>query len=268
MGLRNEVLARSGDDLSPIDTHGVPREVVPLVDAINQHSARQHALTEAQRRFFANASHQLKTPLAVLNAQAALALRQEDRADVQATLREMQACTRSAGRIVQQLLALARSDPGQPMEGTAVDLAAMCRELLLELMPLARSRRIDLGLDEAAETIVTGEPTLLHEMLANLVHNALTYTPEGGTVTVSLELETHADGSALHTLVVEDDGPGIPPAERERVFERFYRLPGGTEGSGLGLAIVEEVGHRHGMSVTLEDGRGGRGLRVVLRWPA
>jgi two-component system sensor histidine kinase TctE len=146
-----------------------------------------------------------------------------------------------------------------------VDLAAMCRELLLELMPLARSRRIDLGLDEAPETLVTGERTLLHEMLANLVHNALVYTPEGGTVTVSLARE-ETDGSATHTLVVEDDGPGIPPAERERVFERFYRLPGGTEGSGLGLAIVDEVARRHGMRVGLEDGRGGRGLRVVLRW--
>jgi two-component system sensor histidine kinase TctE len=271
-GLRREVLARSGDDLSPIDTHDVPREVVPLVDALNQHSARQRALTEAQRRFFANASHQLKTPLAVLNAQAALALRQQDRAEVQATLREMQACTRAAGRIVQQLLALARSDPGQPMERSAVDLAAMCRELLLELMPLARSRRIDLGLEDAPETIVTGERTLLHEMLANLVHNALTYTPEGGTVTVSLGREESAGGS-LHTLVVEDDGPGIPAAERARVFERFYRLGGGTEGSGLGLAIVHDVCLRHGMSVALEDGCGGRagsgpGLRVVLRWPA
>ena len=270
-GLRREVLARSGDDLSPIDTHDVPREVVPLVEALNQHSARQRALTEAQRRFFANASHQLKTPLAVLNAQAALALRQEDPAEMQATLREMQACTRAAGRIVQQLLALARSDPGQPMERSDVDLAAMCRELLLELMPLARSRRIDLGLEDAPETIVTGERTLLHEMLANLVHNALTYTPEGGTVTVSLGREESAGGT-LHTLVVEDDGPGIPAAERARVFERFYRLGGGTEGSGLGLAIVHDVCLRHGMSVALEDGRGGRagggpGLRVVLRWP-
>jgi two-component system sensor histidine kinase TctE len=262
--LRDELRARDPDDLSPIDTRQVPREVVPLVDALNVHTQRQRELTELQQRFFANASHQLKTPLAVLRTQSALALRQTDIGAMRELVQRMHDGTEATGRLVQQLLTLARSDPGLALAREDVDLAQLADEVLLDLVVLARSRRIDLGLDARAAPVVRGERVLLREMVANLVHNALVYTPAGGRVTVHVE----TDESGAAAMIVEDDGPGIPQAERERVFDRFYRVAGSaSEGSGLGLSIVQEVCRRHGVRITLADGTNGRGLRVELRWP-
>jgi two-component system sensor histidine kinase TctE len=235
-----------------------------LVDALNLHTQRQRDLAQLQQRFFADASHQLKTPLAVLRTQSALALRQTDIAAMRELVQRMHDGTEATGRLVQQLLTLARSDPGLVLAREDVDLARLADEVLLDLVVLARSRRIDLGLDARAAPVVRGERVLLREMVANLVHNALVYTPPGGRVTVHVE----ADDSGVACLVVEDDGPGIPEAERERVFDRFYRVAGsGTEGSGLGLSIVREVCRRHGIRIALGAGEQGRGLRVELLWP-
>lgn len=263
--LREVVRSRGPSDLTPIDEAGVPREVSPLIEAINIHTERQRAMAEMQRRFIASASHQLKTPLTVLRAQAAHALRQSELPAMRDALNQLHDTTHGTARLVQQLLTLARSEPGHTLEIESLDLAEASREVTFGLLPLARAKPIDLGFDDGggARLPVRGEALLLRELISNLVHNAICYTPPQGSVTVAVGLR---DGRA--ELCVEDDGPGIAPALRERVFEPFYRQPGGgVEGNGLGLAIVKEISARHGLAVTLEDGDGGRGLRVRVLWP-
>ena len=262
--LRQEVLDRARDDLSPIDTREVPREVAPLVEAINEHTARQRQMIEVQRRFIADASHQLKTPLTVLGTQAELALRQPDLPGARAILEELRANTQATTRVVQQLLALARSEPGQSLPMEPLDLTGLARETSFDWLKQALARPIDLGFDGAVPLRVRGHRLLLRELLANLIDNALRYTAPHSAVTV--RVCTRAGQVALE---VEDNGPGIPAAERERVFERFYRVPGNTaEGCGLGLAIVKEIAAAHGAVVSLESPAHGRGLRVVVLFPA
>jgi two-component system sensor histidine kinase TctE len=248
-----------------MDTRTVPREVVPLIDAINAHTERQRQLAEAQVRFVANASHQLKTPLTVLRAQAGEALQQNDVEAMRAIVARMDGTTEATGRLVGQLLALARSEPGHPLDEHDLDLAALAQQATFEQVSAARAKGIDLGFEGAGPQHLRGEALLLRELVTNLVHNALTYTPAGGHVTVSVD---RVEGGVR--LRVVDDGPGIPAAERERVFERFQRLDGsGAAGSGLGLAIVKEICARHGAEARLSDPpQGGRGLCVDVRFVA
>ena len=260
--LRDEVRKRGANDLTPIDTRAVPREVAPLIHAINAHTERQRQLSEAQLRFVANASHQLKTPLTLLRAQVGQALMQTDVGAMRAVVMRLNDATEATGRMIGQLLALARSEPGSVLALHDVDLTGLAHEITFELLPPARARAIDLGFEGSDAVVVHGERVLLRELVVNLVHNAITYTPDGGRVTVSV---APRDGRAA--LRVVDNGPGIAPAERARVFERFYR---GAEarpaGSGLGLAIVKEICSRHGIEITLADAPGG-GLCVDLLWP-
>jgi two-component system, OmpR family, sensor histidine kinase TctE len=260
--LRAEVRARGANDLTPIDTRSVPREVAPLIHAINVHTERQRQLSDSQVRFVANASHQLKTPLTLLRAQVDHALQQPDLERVRGVLGDLQAATLATQRLVGQLLGLARSEPGRVLQIEAFDLTALAREVAFEMVALARQRSIDLGFEGEAAVQVSGERMLWRESIANLVHNALTYTPEGGKVTVGVSCP---DG--MPRLHVIDSGPGIAPAERTRVFERFYRGDGAhAPGSGLGLTIVKEVCDQHGVHVTLADGPNSRGLDVGLEW--
>lgn len=268
--LRQEVKQRAATDLTPIATAGVPAEVTPLIEAINVHTERQRELSEAQARFVANASHQLKTPLTLLRAQIGHALMQTDLPAMRAVVAELDASTEATGRMVEQLLALARSEPGRLLAVEPLDLAELAREISFEMLAVARARGIDLGLEAEGPVPVRGERLLLHEMLGNLVHNAVVHTPPGSIVTVRV---ARPDGRA--GLQVVDNGPGIPPAQRARALERFHRLPAAdanASGSGLGLAIVKEICARHGIELTLGDGEpradGGRGLSVALRWPA
>lgn len=262
--LRDEVRRRRADDLTPIDTQRVPREVAPLIQAINTHTERQRQLGEAQARFVSNASHQLKTPLTVLRAQVDLALQQRDLEGMRDVVARMHGSTETTRRLVAQLLALARSEPGRKLELETFNLNDLARDVAFDLLGYARSERIDLGLEGDQPLPVRGERVLVRELVANLVHNAIHYTPAGGKVTVQLGRE---DGRPL--LCVCDDGPGIPPDERGKVLERFYRGSSGAgSGSGLGLAIVKEICDRHGIELRLEDGPGGRGLCVRLHWPA
>lgn len=277
--LRDDVRARGADDLAPIDTHAVPREVVPLIRAINLHAERQKQLAATQRRFIASASHQLKTPLTVLRAQAAHAMQQTDLHAMRAAVAQLHEATHATSHLVQQMLALARAEPGRLLEPEDLDLAELARELCVNLLPLARSRSIDLGFDGEQTVTVRGESLMLREMLANLVDNALRHTPSGGQVTVSVGVD--ASGRAL--LQVDDSGPGLPEPEHARVLEAFYRVPGSpAEGSGLGLAIVKQVCDRHGLTLrfgTPAPGTGeaavaapaslavGPGLRVQVLWP-
>lgn len=265
--LRAEIIARSHRDLGPLSVRDAPSEVVPILGAMNDLMARLAQLLSQQERFTADASHQLRTPLAGLKTQAEIALREQDPARQRQALEQIRDGSGRLSHLVSQLLSLARIEPGAgvTMTTTAVDLIRLAREIAAESVPAALAKEIDLGFESALDQLpIQGEPHLLREMLTNLVDNALRYTPRGGRVTLSVR---PADSGA--ELWVEDNGPGIPAAERARVFERFYRILGSQEeGCGLGLAIVREVAERHGGSARIEAGAGNQGARVVIVLPS
>lgn len=261
--LGNAIRDRPDDDLTPIQADDLPREVVPLVDATNLHMNRIERMVEARRRFIADAAHQLRTPLAVLKTQAEYALRQTDIDEMRPAVSAFHKSLSSAIRLTNQLLALSRAEPvnGLAMPAQHVDLAAIVRDTVIELLPLAANKAIDLGYESPGDrpAMVTGQPLLLREMVSNLIDNALRYTPNGGQVTASVQ---HEGGSVL--LRVRDNGPGIPESQRQNVFLRFYRLESGdTQGSGLGLAIVREIVLAHAGRIGLDDAPGG-GLLVTV----
>lgn len=254
--VRDALASRTPSDLSPLAEDAVPREVRPLVAAINAHWQRLALYIEAQRRFVANAAHQLRTPIAGLKTQTELALRQTDRGEQEHALRLIAQSADRAARLTNQLLTLARSGPEaqDPEKWTEVDLVAVARSAVSELLPQAFERHIDLGFEFRAQggpkqCIIWGEPVALYELMSNLIENAVRYS-QGGTVTAVVEKT--AEGCAF---LVEDNGPGIAPEERQKVFERFYRInDSGPSGSGLGLAIVQEIAHMHGAVATINDG--------------
>lgn len=258
--LQAGIASRSHRDLSPLPVQNAPREVRTLVAAMNDLLARLAGAIAAQQRFIADAAHQLRTPIAGLRTQAEIALRQDDPAELRRTLAQIDTATARTAHLVNQLLSLARAEPGAARPALqTLDLQALARDTTTEWVPRALARNIDLGFEDgAAATAVDGDAVLLRELLANLIDNAVRYTPAGGQVTVRV-----AGAGDTVCLSVEDTGPGIPPAERERVFERFHRLLGSdTAGCGLGLAIVREIALGHGAAVTLGDGAGGRGTLV------
>jgi two-component system sensor histidine kinase TctE len=264
--LRREIESRSHRDLSALSEEQAPQEVRPLIHAMNDLLARLGAAIAAQQRFIADAAHQLRTPIAGLKTQTELALRQSDPAAVQDTLRKLQTATEQSARLVNQLLSLARAEPGAKHGHAAerLDLARLARETTTEWVPRALARSIDLGYDgEEGAAWIEGDPFLARDMLGNLLDNAIRYTQRGGQVTVRVAASTDSV-----VLSVEDNGPGIPEQERERVFERFYRVLGtGTEGCGLGLAIVREIALSHGAQVALAAGSGGQGTLVRVSFP-
>jgi len=203
-----------------------------------------------QRRFLADAAHQMKTPLAGLRTQAELALRQTDAQELRRTLRHIASSTERSTHLINQLLALARAEyqASDPSGFEVVNLVTVARDLVRELIPDAIGRGIDLGLEASDSPVLTfAAPVLLRELLRNLVDNGLRYTPRGGMVTV--RVVRRADSAFLE---VEDTGPGIPESERQRVFDRFYRILGtNVDGSGLGLAIVREIAEQHGALVRI-----------------
>jgi two-component system sensor histidine kinase TctE len=246
--LQERIRARRPDDLSPIDSRQVPEEISPLVRSLNDMLARLSHTIEMQKRFIADAAHQMKTPLAGMRMQSELALRQLDPDEIHRSLEQLAKSSESATRLVNQLLALARAE-NQVQAGVAfepVDLVALARAAVQDWVPASFSHRIDLGFEQPEDPIgIAANPLMLRELLSNLIDNALRYTPAGGSVTVRVRVDA---GQAI--LEVEDTGPGIAPAERGRVFERFYRILGsGAPGSGLGLAIVREIAHQHGAEV-------------------
>lgn len=266
VNLRREIEQRSHLDLSPLTAEEAPREVEPLIRAMNDLLARLSAAIAAQQRFIADAAHQLRTPIAGLRTQTELALRQTAPEEQQATLNQLRAATEQMTRLVNQLLALARAEPGAE-HGIAMeqlDLNTLVREVTAEWVPRALARNIDLGYDSPGGPLrLSGNDFLLREMLNNLLDNAIRYTHPGGHVTARL---TARNGNV--TLSVEDNGPGVPAAERERVFERFYRVLGtGTEGCGLGLSIVREIAQKHGAKITLDAGRNGTGTLIRIEFP-
>ncbi len=264
--LSSEVAERSASDLDPLQPRHVPEEVSPLIQAINQLMARVRDTLAGQRRFIADASHQLRTPLAVLRTQAELALHQEELGPIKAAVAQLRDRSQATSHLVNQLLSLARAEPAsETASATAlVDLTAIAREACSALVPEALRRQIDLGFDGSQPAFIRGQGYLLREMIANLVENGMRYGAPQGTVTVIVLAPDL--GSVI--LVVEDDGPGIPEHERKHVFERFYRIPGSPgEGAGLGLSIVREIARAHGAPVELLPGARGRGLRVEVTFP-
>ena len=256
---------RRPQDLSPIDRNEAPAEAWPLIDSINELMARLQQSLKVQQRFIADAAHQLKTPLAGLRTQAELALRGNEMREIQHTMTQIAASADRAARLVNQLLSLARTESDQnslPPFG-AIDLDALLREATQDWVPLALESGIDLGFEvSGARSKVTGNALLLRELINNLLDNAIRYTPAGGRVTARV-----ASGEYV-ILEIEDDGIGIEQDERERVFERFYRVLGNrADGSGLGLAIVREIVELHGASVLLLPNPAGRGTLARVVFP-
>ena len=259
--LSEEIKARSSGDLRPIDAAGAPEEARPLVGALNGLLDEVSAASRKQQRFLADAAHQLRTPLAGLQAHTELALAQPMPQACRAQLEQVHKATIRTARLANQLLALARAEPGARSSSEKIDLKDLAGAHAETWVRQSLARDIDLGF-ELEPAAVEGDAFLLREALSNLVHNAVEYSPRGGRVTVRTG---RRNGHAF--LEVEDDGPGIAPQERSRVLERFYRVPGtpGT-GSGLGLAIVREIAASHAASISIKDGAAG-GCRVGITFP-
>ena len=250
--LQESIRARRPDDLSPIDSRGVPEEISPLVRSLNEMLSRLAQSIQSQKRFIADAAHQMKTPLAGMRMQSELALRQDAREEIQRSLEQMAKSSASATRLVNQLLALARAENDSPQSTPLLklELDALARGTVQDWFAAAQARDIDLGFEADDNSLfVAGNATMLRELLNNLIDNALRYTQQQGSVTVRVREDQER---ALAIIEVEDNGPGITAGERELVFDRFYRILGSdTEGSGLGLAIVREIAQRHDAEVDI-----------------
>lgn len=258
------VARRSPGSLTPLRLARVPDELRPLVAALDGLLVRLGEALEVQKAFTADAAHELRTPLAALQLQVQLLERSRDEAERQQAVLRLKAGLQRATHMVEQLLTLARQE-GAAGEFAAVDLHALAAQAVAELAPLAQAKDIDLGMEgEAGRVELSGDAAALRILLANLIGNAVRYTPQGGRVDVRV---AHAAGEGVRLEVV-DSGPGIPEAERQRVCDRFYRLAD-TEagGSGLGLAIARRVCERHAARLSLLDGPGGRGLKVEVAFP-
>ncbi|MHB8534820.1 MAG: sensor histidine kinase N-terminal domain-containing protein [Sulfuricaulis sp.] len=262
--LRDAIGNRSHLDLSPIQEGPAPREVQPLLRAINDLMQRLSQVLRVQRNFIADAAHQLRTPLAGLTTQTDLALRHTNPQDLQHALGQIRAGIERTNHLVDQLLALARAEAGPDMtpKFEPLDLNQLASAQTAEWVPHAIRKQIDLGYDGPGKAVsLFGDALLLRVMLANILDNAVRYTPPGGKITVHLLAGERA------SLTVEDSGPGIPASERERVFERFYRVAdNGESGSGLGLAIVHEIARTHGARVWLEAAAHPGGTRVHIEF--
>lgn len=268
MRLKTVVDERSVHDLSEIDQALVHREVRPLVRAMNGTMARMQNLIASQRRFIADASHQLRTPLTVLKTQAELALRANDPAAMRAIVQSIAQTTDATVHLANRLLTLARIEHGTEAAAMApLSLTDLVREVALELALPAVQKRIDMALEAPGDVIVLGQALMLHELLSNLVDNAIRYTPWGGAIL----LRVNADNDHA-VFEVRDSGPGIAPAERDKVFTPFYRAAATMEvnpsGTGLGLAIVRDIVAVHGATIALDTGDAGRGLAVRVSFPA
>lgn len=259
--LGGEIARRDPHDLSPLPKGDTPEEAEPLINAMNDLIDELRSAANAQQAFLANAAHQLKTPLSGLQTQLELAA-EELPAEYRQRVVRLRDATRRLGHLAHQLLALARSGPEANLgyERRAVDLADLLRGSASTWFDAALAKDIDLGF-EPESAVIEGSEWLLRELLANLIGNAIQYTPAGGTVTARSGVVDA--GSAF--VEVEDTGPGIPESEHERIFERFYRREGtigNGDGTGLGLAIVKEVADRHGALITLCPAGPAGGTRI------
>ena len=264
--LEERIRARHPNDMSPLDIEEVPLEVAPMAASVNDLLMRLKDSITTQKRFLADAAHQLKTPLAGLRMQADLALREDaNTEELKKSLRQIGRSSIRATHTVNQLLALARAEAGATaMTRQQCDLVLLATEVIQDCLPLALDKHIDLGLEGASAgapgVTMEGNATLLKELIRNLIDNAIAYTPstaaKPGVITV--RVLPHGPQQAL-ALQVEDSGPGIPQSERELVFQPFYRALGNeADGSGLGLSIVKEIADQHRAAIQMDDARPGQ----------
>ena len=266
--LKRAIDKRGTLDLRPIDPMHAPTELMPLIGSVNALLGRVADNFEVQRRFIADAAHQLRTPLAGLRSQTELALAEEDPAALRQALGRLDQASARAIHLANRLLALARAGTVHAPAHVPVPLAALARRIAEEMVPRAFEREIDFGLEvdpTAADVRIRADPVLIGELVSNLLDNALRYTPRGGTVTLGIR----SLAEARVAIEVVDTGPGIAPVERELVFDPFYRgadVPSG--GTGLGLAIVRAIADAHEADIVIGEGAGGRGTRIRVSFPA
>jgi two-component system sensor histidine kinase TctE len=263
--LQRALATRSHVDRGPVSAEGVPGEVRPLVASINELLGRLDSALTLQARFIADAAHQLKTPIAALRAQLDVALREQDPARLREAVEASYPGLERLQRLASQLLSLARNEPeaAGTVKLAPLDLNALGLEVATQWVPEALKRGIDLGFEPSTSpAAVSGDAARLRELLDNLLDNAVRYTRDRGRITVRVL------GGPAPALEVSDDGPSIPPEERERVFERFHRLLGTSrDGSGLGLAIAREIARLHGAEIALRDDADGVGNTFSVRFP-
>jgi two-component system sensor histidine kinase TctE len=263
--LREDLAQRSLQDLAPLDESRAPAEVYPLVQAINALLARIATAMSAQQGFLADVAHQLRTPLAGLLAQLAAARQRSLSPELERSIELMQSTADRTARLANQLLALARAESSgfHPERLRQLNLESVIRQHVDAWVWQADRKQIELHFD-LQPTPILGDEFLIRELLENLLDNAVRYTPAGGRICIGCTA-----GEFAATVFVEDSGPGIPEAERSRIFEKFYRMPGtGGDGSGLGLAIVAEIARDHRASVRVLDASGAGGTRIEVRFPA
>jgi len=262
--LRDEIADRSPLDLRPIVETSVPREIAPVVVTLNRLFAMLRAAVQSQQQFIANTAHQLRTPITGMQAQLDVLVAEPAAQPISNRLLTLQEGVRQLAHSANQLLTLARADPAANMaaKNQPVDLNAIVSEVAAKFFDRALQGNIDLGVDAQPATI-HADPSLLDDLLSNLVDNALKYTPAGGSVTASAGTQ-----NGRPFLAVEDTGPGIPETDRQRVRQRFYRMPNSPgHGSGLGLAIVDEIARLYGASVSIGAGAKEVGTRIVVLFP-
>ncbi len=259
-GLRRELAERSQADLSPVSAQ-VPEEIQPVVTEINALLKRLQQSLSSQRSFVSDAAHQLRTPIAALQAQVE-ATANESAPDTRARLKGILTAAQRLSHLVDQMLALARAEPSKAQTQSDIALETLVQQAAETWLPYAIAKRTDLGF-ELNPVTVRGNSLLLQELLGNLLDNAIRYTPEGGTITVAC-----GEHGGQAWLTVEDSGPGIPESDAERIFERFYRLPGSeSSGSGLGLAIVRQIAEQHGGTIRVDRSPRLGGACFLLRLP-
>lgn len=262
--ITTELRARSLPSLEPLSIARLPEEIEPLVVAINDLMQRLDGALQVQQQFIADAAHELRTPLTAVDLQAQLLERAGTESERAYALESLRLGLRRATRVVNQLLTLARVEPGGIHAAHApVQLDATAKQTISDFQDVAKAKRIDLGAAWIEHTRIMGDGDGVRTLIANLVDNAIRYTPDGGKVDVSV---IHVGANAC--VQVADSGPGIPPQDADRVFSRFYRRPGtSAEGSGLGLAIVKRLAEQHQAHIQLGPGLNGAGLCVSVEFP-
>jgi two-component system OmpR family sensor kinase len=261
------VESRKVDALDSLPAGNLPGEVQPLVGALNDLLGRLGAALERERGFMADAAHELRTPLTALHLQMGTLARATNEAERADAMEKLSAGVQRAIRLVEQLLSLARQEPRADVVRKRLRFDDLAREVVAEMVPLADARKIDLGISASQPAYVQGDSEALRTLVRNLVDNAVRYTPIGGTVDVSVQNSEpgNTHGAVLQVL---DTGPGIPPDERLRVFDRFYRPPGTSPpGSGLGMAIVKAIADAHGATIALDSDTKTHGLAVTVSFP-
>ncbi|OZI59784.1 ATP-binding protein [Bordetella genomosp. 11] len=261
---RDELAKRQPEALSPVGETGLPDEIRPLVHELNLLLDRTRQAFAAQKRFVGDAAHELRSPLAALRLQLQALQRPGDEAARRIAVDRLAAGIERASRLIEQLLSMARHDAAATqVPPRRVELVQLMRQAISDILPDANAKAMDIGMEGVPEAWVRADPDALALLARNLLDNAIKYTPAEGRIDVCIETY----GEAV-TLIVDDSGPGIPPAERERVFDRFYRAQNhDAVGSGLGLSIVEAVARRHDAAIFLEDAPRLGGLRVRVRFP-